>query len=232
MASGHSLSNRKNPKVRESRTLSPRLIPPGTSELITPGANPCHKPLSTGGRTGGVAVGVHAHHLKSIVSGPGIIVSFGTVTVNLVYYGHTNHTTVYVTVTMTGPARIATPGKTRLVLDKNKNDKKNDIKENDIIKVATIEEFGVAHVVVEGIAKDTEVLIDLIPVNKASGDGAATPLEDGIATVLRKVIALSAHLIGYVTGSIIVDGVETSTYRGADIANTNGEGPEISAKEG
>lgn len=83
-----------------------------------------------------------------------------------------------------------------------------------------------------GAAVLTEEVRDEVPVGKTTGDGHSACLEEGTVHVFEDVMALPTPLLKYVAGSISDDGIEHSSYTGADIANSDGKGPEIPANDG
>lgn len=83
-----------------------------------------------------------------------------------------------------------------------------------------------AHVLALGASASSKEANDEASLVGSSGDGHGTALAgNGASHLFANGCTGVMMAINYVTGTLIVDGAEASTYTGTGIADTDGKGP-------
>lgn len=229
---GYLSLNWKNLKARELCIPSFCSTLFGISEPTIFGVNLRYKFPLIGGCIGGAVAGAYVYYSKLTALGFGTTALPGMAIANPAHHGYINYIIAHAIAITIGFVCTVIFGKMWSALDKNKNDKKNDTKENDTTKAVITEEPGAVYAAAEGTVKDIEASTDPTFANKVLGDGVVIFPEDGTVMAPCKATVSLVYPTGHAIGLTTADGAEILIHCGVDTVNMNGEGFETLVKEG
>lgn len=201
----------------------------GISEPAIFGVNLRYKFPLIGGCIGGAVAGAYVYYSKLTALGFGTTAVPGMSIANPAHHGYINYIIAHAIAITIGFVCTVIFGKMWSAPDKNKNDKKNDIKGT---KAVIAEESGVVYAAAEGTVKNIEASTDPTFANKVLGDGAVIFPEEGIVMAPCKATVSLVYPTGHAIGLTTAEGAEILIHCGVDTVNMNGEGFETLVKEG